>query len=155
MKRGFLKIAAVWLATVILAIIVFGCMENYGRLMSSSEVTLAFKKYEVQDGYTYYFYGWAAEPDAIIGLRNDYTITSDLWEKIDFSKTSMRAMVERLGRNNSTGRTGSVIKDPAGNEIGFWFSTTGTATIKFSGEKQIAFITPQVIQKSNRLGIER
>jgi hypothetical protein len=153
-KRTLLARAGVFSAAILSVLLVSACMQNYGRLMSSAGVRLSFKQFEVKDGYTYYYYGFAGEPDALLGLRDDYTLESDLWKRIDFSQTSMQTMVDRLGRNTGTGGNGAVLKDPAGNDVGVWFAVTGTATIKFSGEKRIAFISPQISRKS-RNGAQR
>jgi hypothetical protein len=131
--------ASILLFTAIFTII--GCVSNYGSVRSDTGVRLTFVKHQVVDDHTYYYYGFAGEPDAIVGIRNDYTLESDLWKKIDFSKNSFQVMVDRVGSRNSSSRSGYSIYDPQKNRIGIMLSGGGGATVKMAGEKRIAFIS--------------
>jgi hypothetical protein len=125
------------------------CSQNFGRLMSSSEVTLKFKQYQVDDTFNYYLFGQQSNPTAIIGLNKDVTLESSLWQKIDFDAISLQTLVDRV--SGSTSRNGAFILDPQGNRIGVWFAGAGTATIKMAGEKRIAYISPSVRVKQRSI----
>ena len=124
------------------AVTLIGCLENYGRLQSSPEVATEFKKYTVSDDYTYYYFGWAGAPDAVIGIRKGIRIESDLWKPVDFTKVSMQHLVDRVGNSDAVDRNGAYIVDPKGERIGIWFSGTpvSSVTVKMAGPDQIAYI---------------
>jgi len=125
------------------------CTQNFGRLMSSSEVSLKFKQYQIDETFNYYLFGQQSNPTAIIGLHKDYTLESNQWQKIDFDTISLQILVDRMG--GSTSRSGAFILDPQGNRIGVWFAGAGTATIKMAGEKRIAYISPTVRTKQRSI----
>ena len=125
-------------------------MADYGRLISSPEVTSTFKAYRIEEGYEYYYYGWLGEPDALLGLKKGITIRSDLWQKVDLSQISVQVLIDRVGRN-PTKRTGYHVLDPQGNRIGIYFAGGGNATIRMAGATEIDWITPQ-IRKRDRMG---
>ena len=127
------------------------CTQNYGRLISSSEVTAKFKRFEVDENLNYFLFGQQVNPTAIIGLNKDYTLESDLWQRLDFDTISLQSLVDRMAGGNSTNRSGSFILDPDGNRIGVWFAGGGGATIKMAGEKRIAYISPTVRVRDNSI----
>ena len=129
---------------IICVLTITACNQDFGRLRSSSEVTLKFKQYQVDENLNYYFFGWQGDPTAIIGLQKDITLESDQWQRIDFNEISLQTLVDRVGGRSSVNRNGAFIVDPQGNQIGVWFAGGGTATIKMAGEKRIAYISPSV-----------
>ena len=130
--------------SIVCALTITACSQDFGRLRSSSEVTLKFKQYQVDENLNYYFFGWQGDPTAIIGLQKDITLESDLWQRIDFNEISLQTLVDRMGGRSSVNRSGAFIVDPQGNQLGVWFAGGGTATIKMAGEKRIAYISPSV-----------
>ena len=137
-KRSLIALAMIFVIPII------ACSQDFGRLRSSPEVTLKFKQYQVDENLNYYFFGWQGEPTAIIGLQKDITLESDQWQRIDFSDISLQTLVDRIGGRSSVNRSGAIIVDPQGNQMGVWFAGGGTATIKMAGEKRIAYISPTV-----------
>ena len=78
----------------------------------------------------------------MIGIHRDYNLESALWYEVDLGQVPLRLLVDRMMRREPTNFRGAVLKDPAGNRMGVWFSDSPGATIKMAGEKQIAFIRP-------------
>jgi hypothetical protein len=142
-NQSYIKRSLITLA-MICVITIFACSQDFGRLRSSPEVTLKFKQYQVDESLNYYFFGWQGDPTAIIGLHKDITLESDQWQPIDFNEISLQTLVDRVGGRSSTNRSGAIIVDPQGNQIGVWFAGGGTATIKMAGEKRVAYISPTV-----------
>lgn len=44
-------------AAILVALLISGCFENYGRLTHNDDVTRAFQTYQVEPDYRYYYYG--------------------------------------------------------------------------------------------------
>ena len=115
---------------------------NYGVLRSNPEVTREFKHSRPFENHRYYYFGWIGEPDAVIGIQNDYTLLSRLWKPVDLDRISLQVLKDRMLNRDPTNFNGAVLKDSAGNRMGVWFSDARGATIKMAGDKQIAFIRP-------------
>jgi hypothetical protein len=151
-KPPVLALVLVWAAVTL-----SGCLQNYGRLQSSPDVTTDFKKYAVSDDYTYYYFGWAGAPDAIIGIRQGIRIESDRWKPVDFTKVSMQHLVDRVGNRDPVSRNGAYIVDPKGERIGIWFSGTPTSsvTVKMAGPDRIAYIAFPTTSGRDVFGMDR
>ena len=154
-KQWDLPVKPIVFAMVLTALFVLhGCAAgNYGRVMSSPEVTASFKAYEVLEGYTYYYYGQVNEPDAVLGLPQGVTIESKLWKQFDMSQNTFQVLIDRVGRG-STSRNGYHVMDNEGNRIGIYFGTGGNATVQMAGPNQIAWITPQMRRMERRSGFD-
>ena len=129
--------------TVICVVLIAACATgNRGSLMGSPEATDMFKLERPPADHRFYFHGWVGEPDAVIGVHQDYTLESDLWREVDLEQIPLRLLVDRMTRREPTNFRGAVLRDPEGNRMGIWFSDSTGATIKMAGEKRIAFIRP-------------
>lgn len=115
---------------------------NYGVLRTDPEAEKNFKARRALENHTYYYYGFAGRPEAVIGIRNDYTLESDLWYPVDLEQTPLGVLTDRMMRRDPTNFQGAVLKDPSGNPMGVWFSDSPGATIRMAGEKRIAYIRP-------------
>ena len=115
---------------------------NYGVLRSDPEVTREFKHSRAFENHQYYYFGWIGEPDAVIGIQNDYTLLSSLWKKVDLERISLQVLKDRMLNRDPTNFSGAILKDPAGNRMGVWYSDANGASIKMAGDKQIEFIRP-------------
>ena len=129
-KQWDLPVKPIVFAMVLTALFVLhGCAAgNYGRVMSSPEITASFKAYEVLEGYTYYYYGQVNEPDAVLGLPQGVTIESKLWKQFDMSQNTFQVLID--------------------------FGTGGNATVQMAGPNQIAWITPQMRRMERRSGFD-
>jgi ATP-dependent exoDNAse (exonuclease V) alpha subunit len=130
---------SVWMAALLLAACAAG---NYGVLRTNPEVERTFKARQALEGHTYYYYGWIGEPDAVIGIHEDYTLESNRWIRVDLEETPVGLLMDRMTRRDPTNFRGAVLKDPDGNRMGVWFSDSPGATIGMAGDKRIAYITP-------------
>ena len=71
------------LVALFAATMITGCLESYGRIKRSPELTQAFQSYTVEPDYKYYYYGLTNHPYAIIGIDPAYHISSKVWREID------------------------------------------------------------------------
>ena len=123
---------------------------NYGQLTNDALVTIDFTDHRALAGHTYYYRGYLGLPAAVVGIRDNYTFDPDEnWTKVDFSKISIRDLVDAMERKETDGEfTGSHLTDPDGNRMGVWFSNIHSAKIKMKGPRQIEYIIP--VQKPPR-----
>ena len=121
-----------------------GLFGSYGSLKSSEEVTENFRNYEI-DANCKYFTAGAKEdsPDAILALDNQYTLDSKFWHPVNPN------MLEKLvGNMQDTASESDNIPYGAnvigldGLDIGDWYSTTNTTTVKLKDGKRVVIYTP-------------
>jgi hypothetical protein len=129
------------------ALLMAGCATGYGVLRSNPDVTGEFKSGVVLENHTYYYYGWAGQPYAVIGIDNHYTLESKLWTRIDPEQTPVSRFVERMMTERSVTRFhGGQLRDEAGNVMGVWYSDADGAVVKMKGPTVIAYVTPYPLQ---------
>ena len=116
---------------------------SYGKLAKDTQVDREFKTGTIPATYSYNYYGWKGDPDAIIGIKEGYVINSKLWKPIDTETTSVRTFVQRMFKRDSSMFAGAWIKDSNGEVAGIWFSDKDGGQVKMAGENQIAYITPK------------
>jgi len=116
---------------------------SYGQLVKSSSVSHEFKTGKFSAPYSYYYIGWKGEPDAIIGIREGYVLESKLWKPFDPENISVRTLVQRMFKRDSSNFYGAWIKDDKEETLGIWYSDRDGAKIKMAGDNQIAYISPK------------
>jgi hypothetical protein len=127
------------------ALLLFACSAaDYGALRNDPETTRLFKKGEILADHTYFYYGWKGQPDAVVAIRNDYRLASDLWKTFDPADGALDALIARMTTRDMTRFNGAGLYDSDGNRLGAWWSDAPGATVKMSAEekKVIAFIRP-------------
>ena len=138
-RRNFLK----GLVYGGLAISPFGCITsgkrsslfgNYGSLKSSKEVTRDFRNYEVKDDHNYWIAGTDKKsPDAILGLDKEYTLDSRFWYPLNSQDKTLRELVENMNDEADNIPYGADVLDHNKNDIGDWYSTANSTTVKIDG----------------------
>ncbi|MFP4477760.1 MAG: hypothetical protein ACLFOY_19545 [Desulfatibacillaceae bacterium] len=115
-----------------------------GELQRSSEVSDAFYNYQPMEGYTYYLFGSTSRPDAIIGIREGWTLKTTLWDRFEATPETLRDKVGFMApRNEFPGSPwGSWILDQRGDRIGIWFSTQDYTTIQIVGHRTVKVYPP-------------
>ena len=135
------------IALIIIAIGLFtGCGAKYGVLRTNPEVTATFKSRTPDPDYTYYYYRNAVNPKVIIGIDKDYTLTSDLWIKVDPERVTVERLLERLLMSQMTTFYGANLISPDGKIMGVWFSASSGATIKMRSEYEIEYVRPWPVE---------
>ena len=116
---------------------------SYGQLVKNSKVSHEFKSGKFSAPYSYYYIGWKGEPDAIIGIKEGYVLESKLWKPFDPENISVRTLVYRMFKRDSSNFYGAWIKNDREETLGIWYSDRDGAKIKMAGDNQIAYISPK------------
>jgi hypothetical protein len=133
---------------VVLLVIAGGCtgFGNYGRLQRSREVDQIFKTFHVLSDYKYYFTGPAGRPDAIMGIRNEYSLETTQWTQFSPSDDAIKEAVESINFYHHGGMRfypyGFYILDPNGNRLGIWYSIWDWTTVIIKENMHIEVFPP-------------
>lgn len=117
---------------------------NRGKLIQAKEVADSFERGEILPDHSYYFSGSEAQPDAIIGIHNNYTFERGYWKEADISEDKMRTW-NRLIENYYRTRQryyGYKITTPEGNPVGIWYGKYSFTVIKFPQPNTIIIYPP-------------
>jgi hypothetical protein len=127
------------LGVLIVATMVSGCFENYGRLKHNDEVTRAFQTYQVQSDYKYYYYGRTNMPYAIVGIDRAYHMQSRVWREVDHDTEQFKKMIFWVWDDVYVPfyLSGAHITDPGGKKVGIWYSGIWYAAIRFEEDNRI------------------
>lgn len=125
-----------------------GCTasKNHGTISRSDDVKNTFEADTVVPDHTYYYTGSEAQPTAIIGISNKYTLQSkkNFWTKVDISPERLHSW-NLMFRNDITVRTpyrGAYILGPGGEQIGIWYSRHIYTSIKFVDANTVVIVAP-------------
>jgi hypothetical protein len=127
------------LGGLIVATMVSGCFENYGRLKHNDEVTRAFQTYQVEPDYKYYYYGRTNMPYAIVGIDRAYHMQSRVWREVDHDTEQFKKMIFWVWDDIYVPfyLSGAHITDPGGKKVGIWYSGIWYAAIRFEEDNRI------------------
>jgi hypothetical protein len=143
--RSIQSLFAAIAATIFLAALAGCSMANYGQLKSDPQVTQAFNTYQILPGYKYFYRGSSSLPLVIVGIKEEYELSSRLWVPIDPKSKEFRALIDKVSLQGMGGTTqpwGFVILDHAGNQIGVWYSAIRGAAVEVNSDKQIVNLSP-------------
>ena len=136
--RRLFRVTAV-LVALFAAAMITGCLESYGRIKRSPELTQAFQSYTVEPDYKYYYYGLTNYPYAIIGIDPAYHISSKVWREIDPATEEFEKMVYSVwGGDYYSSISGADILSPTGKKVGVWYSSIWFVAIRFEENNRIA-----------------
>ena len=123
-----------------------GCtMSNYGKLKSTPEVTQSFEAYQILPNHKYYYRGVKSRPTVIVGINENYELNLKLWVQIDPESEDFRTIIDRVslqGMGRAVEPWGFRILDPAGNDVGVWYSALSNAAVQINENRQITNLQP-------------
>ena len=123
-----------------------GCsMANYGKLKSNPDITRAFEAYQIMPDHKYYYRGTQSRPFVIVGINENYELNSKLWVAIDPQSKDFRTLIDRVsiqGSGTTTRPWGFVILNPAGRDVGVWYSAIRAAAVEINENNQIVNLSP-------------
>ena len=117
-----------------------GCFENYGRLHWNPQVTSNFQNNTVEKDFKYYHYGIGNRTFAIAGVAPEYNIKSRIWREVPKDTEALEGFVSRAWINHAYKPyhpQGAFILDPAGQQVGTWYSSLRFVTVRFNENKRI------------------
>jgi hypothetical protein len=118
-KTGRLPVAA---ALALALVAAAGCAGRYGSILRDTGVERVFDTGEVLPGHRYYTTGSDTMPDAILALRGDRPLRSDLWREVEMTPATLARLVDRMRGTRDVGPYGYAVLDDRGARIGAWFS---------------------------------
>lgn len=140
------RLFAAIISSSIVIMVLGGCsMANYGQLKSDKEITQAFENYQILPNLKYYYRGTYSRPIAIVGIKENYKLDSNLWVKIDPNSKDFRALIEKVslqGSGSGASPWGFSILDPSGREVGIWYSAIRAAAVEIKDNGQIVNLSP-------------
>jgi len=139
----------IFIAVIFFAMILIplgGCsLSNYGKLKSNPEVKQSFETYQILPNHKYYYRGVKSKPTVIVGINENYELNSKLWVQIDPKSEDFRTIIERVslqGMGRAVEPWGFRILDPAGNDVGVWYSALSNAVVQINENRQITNLQP-------------
>jgi hypothetical protein len=129
-------------STGLLILIFFaGCSQNFGRIHWDENITHAFQNNQVEPGYNFYQYTIGTRVFAIVGLDPKLDMHSHIWRELASPDTEeFKVAFSRIWYNYTTlpeTPRGAVIRNPAGDNVGVYFSSIPFVSIKFKPENQV------------------
>ena len=129
---------------ILIAALVSGCLENYGRLNWDPQVATQFQANESQEDFNYYYFGVGNRTFAIAGISNKYSMDSKIWRQVQPDTQDFKDLISRAWVNSyypPYDPQGAHILDPQGNRVGKWYSSLRFVTVKFAENNRIVIIT--------------
>ncbi|MBL6996663.1 hypothetical protein [Desulfobacula sp.] len=131
---------------VVVQVAFAGCSGSYGRLKPSLEIEKMFEEHKVLADHSYYFSGSDVNPNAVIGIDNNYTLNSKLWKPVNPTSEQLKDWIDNMTHYRGYALTnyGSVILDSTGKRLGVWYSPWNWTTVKMESAKSIVVHTPDM-----------
>jgi hypothetical protein len=121
---------------------------NYGNIIPDAAVTKAFEVFQIDPDMNYYYSGSGVHPNAIMGLKRNYVLDSDLWKPIEAQPKIFKELIigmQKKAFDYGTFQHGFVMKDNKGQPIGVWYSILKAATfIKMGEGNKVMVFTPEL-----------
>jgi hypothetical protein len=126
-KMGKAAIVSV-LLLVVIQITGIGCATppsgKTSNIITSQEATDIWHSYQILPNYNYYYSGPVSQPNYLIGIDDQYHLTSQLWKPVDLTPDMLKNWFNyykpRVGY--SLDLYGADITDLDGNRVGLWYS---------------------------------
>ncbi|MFH1582128.1 MAG: hypothetical protein ABIC39_08725, partial [Pseudomonadota bacterium] len=86
------------------------------------------------------------EPNAIIGIKNDYVLATKLWKGVDLDGKQLKNWIDRMHQTHDfpISPYGSLILDHEGKQVGIWYSAWDSTIVKIEKDNHIVVHTPTV-----------
>lgn len=136
----------------IFSLIVFsiGCAsQNYGSIVPNTAATKAFEAFHIDPDMNYYYSGPEVNPNALIGLKKSYTLSSDLWKPLEAQPKVLKEMItgmQNIASEHRENQHGFIMRDNKGNTVGVWYSILRARTfIKICDGNKVEIDTPELV----------
>ena len=136
-------------AAGLVAAVIGGCAAGGARLDRSQEAFKAFNSGQVTPGYRYYTTGMENNPDAILGLSEEYTLKTERWRKREMTPEFLSRLVGQMNSHygaSSAGLLGSNVLNDEGEVIGVWYSIIGQTAVTMVGDREVVVSPPHAIE---------
>jgi hypothetical protein len=120
-----------------------GCTAKYGRIQASPEVTQLFETQQILPDHTYYFNGFQAIPNVIVGIDNQFNLRSAGWRRLRPTPALLNQLATRMQSVFSGNPIGAWIIGPNNERIGIWYSTERQTTVRLREDNSVVIVAPQ------------
>ena len=144
LQKKILSITGLLAISVFVMIVISGCLENYGKLQRSREVTAMFETGELPHEYRYHFFGRRGNPDAVMGLEPDWTLKSRMWRTVELNTEEFKYMTKWVWEDLGYYKYGANILDPEFEKIGIIYTSSWMATIKVDKDTKTVEVMPYI-----------
>jgi len=130
-------------------LILAGCasFKMRGAFLPDRDVAQSFERFEFRNDMNYYSSGSDAYPDALMGLKKEYTLDSGLWKKVETAAT-FKDMVQGMQKKTDELMVilhGFQILDNSGQPIGIWYAIlSAKASLIMKEDKHVLVFTPDM-----------
>ncbi|MEA2116598.1 MAG: hypothetical protein U9P36_14620 [Thermodesulfobacteriota bacterium] len=156
MSLSFLKIIQIVIVSALSLFLLTGCVTTTNTSYSySQDVDRMFQppKPALLENHTYYFRGTETEPDSIIAIDNQFTMTSKVWARVDINRKMLDDWAfwldTYLGWWDCPYR-GVILLAPDGRQVGVGYSKFTFSVVKMSGPEAIIVYPPQALGSCRR-----
>ena len=119
-------------------------LDSFGKFVPSQDVAKAFQTCHVMEGYDYYCVGPEHKPDAVIGIKQGYTLKSKIWKHITMTPEILKTWMNMIhSKSWPLASFGSYLQDSKGNQVGLWYSEWDTTSVRVSDDKKIVVSLPR------------
>jgi hypothetical protein len=134
------KTVIVLITGLLILIFLAGCSQNYGRIQWDENVTRAFENNRVEPDYKFYQYAVGMRVFAIIGLNPELELRSKVWRELSSDTEDFSLATSRIWYNYTElpeDPRGAIIRNPAGEDVGVYFSSIRFVSIKFQPNNRV------------------
>lgn len=133
-----------------MALFFSGCVAGrYGEIRPDQQTTMDFDAFRIDPNMNYYYSGPDLFPNALIGLKKEYVLASDLWKPIKPTPASFRDMIlhmQEKARDYREFQHGFLMCDDKGKPIGVWYSILKARTfVKMGEDNKVVVYTPDLM----------
>ena len=123
-----------------------------GHLMPNLQAGDQFRSLQILPDYHYYYSGEILEPDAIIGIHQDYVLKKGFWTEIQLTEKQLKDWMWSFSTVDGTydpddrmtiSYEGALIISPEGKQVGIYYSKYHDTFIRFSGNNSLNIFKPQ------------
>ncbi len=156
MSLSFTKIIQTSMVTILSLFILTGCVTTGNTSYSySQDVDRMFQppKATLLKNHTYYYRGTSTEPDSIIAVDNQFSMTSKAWSRVDITQQMLDDWAfwidTYLGWWNCPYR-GVKLFTPDGSQVGVGYSRFTFSVIQMTGPGELVVYPPQSLGSCRR-----
>ncbi len=128
-------------------VVLSGCASclDCGKIVMDHSITRMFEAITINPEYRYYYSGNDGEPDAIMGIKKEYTVQGGYWHEVDMTESQLRWWVESIETARSLyveDYQGYEIHAPDGTVSGVYYSRMSWLVVKYPGDNIIYVSQP-------------
>jgi hypothetical protein len=156
MSLPFIKSIQISIISVLALFMLAGCVSTGNTSFSySQDVDRMFQppKATLLKNHTYYYRGTSTEPDSIIAVDNQFSMTSKVWARVDITQQMLDEWAFWIdtyrGWWNCPYR-GVMLLAPDGKQIGVGYSRFTFTVVKMTGPGAFVVYPPQALGSCRR-----